>query len=100
MDGIPVFDLWDLVKEVFLHSSPNQINKSKGQVRRNSSRNTTSNKHTQNQTKTPIQHDSLELCNVDSVSSNTKSSHFGAMLYVFDDSEAVIKISSNAEVRQ
>ena len=28
MDGIPAFDLWDLVVEVF-HSSPNQTNKTK-----------------------------------------------------------------------
>ena len=33
----------------------------------------------------------LELCNVDGVSSNAKSSHFGAMLYVFEDNDAVIK---------
>ena len=31
MDGIPALDLWDLVIEVF-HSSPHQINKSKGRT--------------------------------------------------------------------
>ena len=45
-----------------------------------------------NQTKVPIQHDNLELCNVDHVSSNAKSSKFGAMLYIFEDNEAVIKM--------
>ena len=55
-------------------------------------RNTTSNKHTQNQTKVPTQHDHLELCNVDYVSSNAKSSQFSAMLYIFEDKKAVIKM--------
>ena len=52
--------LWDLVIEVF-PSSPNQSKKTKEQVRGDSSRNTTSNKHTQNQTKVPIHLDNLEL---------------------------------------
>ena len=91
MDGVPALDLSDLVVEVF-HSSPDQSNKTKDQVRKDSSRNTTSNKHTQNQTKTPIQHDSLEFSNVDYVSSNAKSSQSGAMLFIFEDNEAVIKI--------
>ena len=82
MDGIPALDLSDLVIDVF-HSSPNQFNNTKDQVRGNSSRNTTSHKHAQNQTKVPTQHDNLELSNVDHVSSNAKSSLFGAMHYVF-----------------
>ena len=52
MDGIPALDLWDLVVEVF-HSSPTQFKQTKGQARRNSLRDTTSNKHTQNQTEDP-----------------------------------------------
>ena len=76
---IPALDLWDSVFEVF-HSSPNQMKKTKGQVRGDLSRNTTSNKHIQNKTKVPIHHNSLELSNVDHVSSNAKSSRFGAML--------------------
>ena len=40
MDGIPGLDLWDLVIEVF-HSSPNQLNNTKGQVQGNLSRDTT-----------------------------------------------------------
>ena len=55
-------------------------------------RDTTSNKHTQNQTEDPTKHDNLELSNVDYVSSNAKSSLFGAMLYVFDDNEAMIRM--------
>ena len=63
MDGIPALDLWDLVKEVFL-SSPNQLNNTKGQEQGILSRNTTSNKHTQNKTKVPPQHDNDDLNNV------------------------------------
>ena len=49
MDGIPALDLWDVVIEVF-HSSPTQSKKTKDQARGNSSHDTTSNKHIQNQT--------------------------------------------------
>ena len=43
-------------------------------------------------TKTPIRHDNLELSNVEYVKSNAKSSQLGAMLYIFEDNEAVIKM--------
>ena len=82
MDGIPALDLWDLVIEVF-HSSPNQSKKTKDQARGDSSRNTTSNKHTRNQTKVPTKHNNLELSEVDYVSSNAKSSLFGAIFCIF-----------------
>ena len=72
MDGIPALDLRDLVIEVF-HSSPNQSKKTKDQARGDSSRNTTSNKHTQNRTKVPTKHNNLESSDVDYVSSNAKS---------------------------
>ena len=41
---------------------------------------------------TPNQYNDLELCNVDFVSSNVKSSQSGAMLYISEDSDAVIKM--------
>ena len=79
-DGIPALDLWDLVIEVF-HSPPNHINKSKGQEsQRNLSRNTTLQTKKQN----PTKHVNLDLNNVDHVSTNVRSSRFGAMLYVFE----------------
>ena len=81
IDGIPALDLWDLVIEV-LHSSFNQPKKSKEEVQGNLLRDTPSRKHTNNQVKTPNQHNDLELCNVDYVSSNVKSSQFCAMLYI------------------
>ena len=57
-----------------------------------SSRDTTSNKHTQNHTEGPTKHNNLELSNVDYSSSNATSSLFGAMLYTFKDNEAMIKM--------
>ena len=51
MDGIPALDRWNLVKEVFHSSQKKQTNNTKHQLRGNVSRDTTSNKHTQNQTK-------------------------------------------------
>ena len=84
-----IFGVWFF--EVF-HSSPTQSKKTKDQTRGNSLRDTTSNKNTQDQTEDPTKHNNLELSNVDYVSSHAKSSSFGAMLYVFDDNEAVIKM--------
>ena len=91
MDGIPPLALWDLVIEVF-HSSSNQFNNTKDQVQGNLSRDTTSNKHNQNQTKVLTQHDNFDLSNVDHVTSNAEFSRFGEMLYIFDDNEAVTKM--------
>ena len=74
MDGIPALDLWSLVIEVF-HSSQHQLNNAKDlDVRRSLSRNTTSNKHTQNQTKVPTQHDNVDFFCVDCVPANVKFS--------------------------
>ena len=42
--------------------------------------------------KTPIQHNDLEMCNVDYVSSHVKSSQSGSMPYIFEQNEAVIKM--------
>ena len=62
-NGIPALGLWDLGIEVS-HPSPKQLKKSKRRVLH------------------PIQHDSLELSNVEYVTSNTKSFHFDAIFYV------------------
>ena len=57
MDGIPALDLWDLVIEVF-HSSPIQINRSKGQnVQGNLSHNPKIHMKNQN----PTKHVNLDL---------------------------------------
>ena len=86
MDGIPALDLSDSVIEVF-HSSQNQIDKPKRpELQGNLLQNTTLHMKNQN----PTKHVNLDLSNVDHVSSNVRSSQCGAMLYVFEDNEAVI----------
>ena len=90
MDGIPALGLWDLVVEVF-HSSPNHFNNTKDQVRGNLSRNTTSNKHTQNQTKVSTQHDIFVLINVDHFPSNSKFLDLARCCTCSEDNEAVSK---------
>ena len=97
MDGIPALDLWNLVIEV-LHSSSNQPEKSKGEG--NLLHDKPSRKQAKNQVKTQIQYNDLESCNVDYVFSNVKSFQSGAMLHIFEDSEAVIKMIIKAEVQQ
>ena len=57
------------------HFSPNQSKKTKDQAQRNPLRDTTSNKHTENQTKIPTQHDNFDLSNVGYVSSSAKFSY-------------------------
>ena len=81
MGGIATLDLWDLVIEVFhsspevLHSFSNQSKKAEENVQENLLHDTPSRKQTKNPVKTPS-----NLCNVDYVSSNVKSSQSGAML--------------------
>ena len=91
MDDIRALDPWDLIIAV-LHSFFNQPKKSKGKVQGSLLHGTPSRKQTKNQVKTPIQCNDLELCNFDYVSSNVKSCQSGAMLYIFEDHEAVIKM--------
>ena len=55
--------------------------------------NKSSGKHTNTQTtKTQTQRKDLELSSVDHVSANVQSSRSHAMLYIFEDNEAVIKM--------
>ena len=53
------FLIFGILSLKVFHSFRTQFNNTKDQVRGNSSRNTTSNEHTQNQTKVPTQHDNL-----------------------------------------
>ena len=78
LDGIPALDSWDLIVTV-LHGNTNQIN----QARRNLS--------------TSLTWKSIlgkidDLNNVDFVFSNANSSRQEALLYIFEDNEAVIKM--------
>ena len=89
MDGILALDLWDLVIEIF-HSSPNKTNKAKDEKepRGNLSANTQLNMQKQ----CPTAHTNLELTNIDQIPSNGTLSGPNAMLHVFQDNEAVIKM--------
>ena len=60
--------------------SCNQLRNSKENVQGNLLRDTPSRKHTNSHVKIPIQYNDLEFCDLDYVSSNVKSSQFGAIL--------------------
>ena len=89
MDGIPALDLWDFVIEVF-HSSPNQTNKTRDDREpwRNLSAKTQPNMLEQ----IPTKHINLDLTTVDHVPSNGIHSGSNAMLFVVEDTGAVIKM--------
>ena len=78
MDGLPALDLWDVIVTV-LHGNMNQGN----QVRRNLSTSLT---------RKSILGKFDDLKNVDFVSSNANSSRQEAMLHIFEDNQAVIKM--------
>ena len=87
MDGIPALILWDLVVEIF-HSVPNKIEQPKEELRGNSLQATKPSKHNLIQFK----HTNVISTDIDHIPANTV--HFGAsaMLCVFEDNEAVIKM--------
>ena len=91
MDGLHALDLWDLVTEVF-HSSANQQNKIKDvrESRRNMSANTQPNMQKQS----PTAHTNLDRTNIDHIPSNGTLSGPNAVLHVFQDKKAVIKIKN------
>ena len=92
MDGIPALDLWTLVIEAF-YCNQNQLSKTKdSSAHGNLWHHTTSSKRTKNQAKAPTRHDSSELFHIDSVHPNVNFYQSIAMLYVFEDNEAVTKM--------
>ena len=78
LDGIPALDLWDLIVAV-LHGNTYQ----KDQEREDPSKSPTQKK---------IHGKIDDRNNVDFISSNVNSSHKEALLYIFEDNEAVIKM--------
>ena len=86
MDGIPALTLWDMVTEV-LHSVPNRTDGPKREPWRNPSAIVKSNMHNP----IPIKHTNVIPTNSDHIQSDTKNFDSSAMLYVFEDNEAVIK---------
>ena len=87
MDGIPALTLWDMVIEVF-HSVPNKTDGPKSEVRGKPPAIVKSNMHNP----FPIKHTNVIPTNIDHIPSNTKNSDSSAMLYVFEESEVVIKM--------
>ena len=88
LDGIPALELWDLIVAVLGNTNQNHIEQ--GDLSKNkrevcSPPHTT---HTRKQTQRVIN----ELDNVDFLPSNFQSSHQEAVVYVFEDNEAVIKM--------
>ena len=87
MDGIPALDFWDLIVAV-LHGNTYQSNQERRDLYTNLVR--------VNPHKFPTRkkfHGMIDdLDNVDFISSNVNSSRMEALLYIFEDNEAVIKM--------
>ena len=88
LDGIPLLDLWDLTVAVL--GNTNQSHTEQGDLLMNK-REVRSPPHT-NQKRKQSQRVINDLDNVDFIPSNVKSSHQEALLYVFEDNGAVIKM--------
>ena len=88
MDGVPALDLWDLIVAVL--GNTNQSNQARRDLCTNPSE-VRSIPHTlQKRKKSHGMIDDLD--NVDFLPSNVNSSHQEALLFVFEDNEAVIKM--------
>ena len=89
LDGIPALDLWDLIVAV-LHGNTYQSNQARGDLCTNQ-REVCSPPHTIHKRKqSPRAINDLD--NVDFIPSNVNSSRQKALLYVFEENEAVIKM--------
>ena len=87
MDGIPALTLWDFVIDI-LHSVLNKIEQPKEELRGNPSQATKPNMPTASTSSTPTSFQQT----LDHIPPNTVHSGARAMLYVIEDSEAVIKM--------
>ena len=96
MDGIPALVLWKLVIEV-LHSSSKQPKARGNLLLRNKRCEKHSNERTKKLSNTV---EDFGWTNVDYVTPNAKLSRFDALLYIFEDNEAAIKMIMMAEVRR
>ena len=88
LDGIPALEKWDLIVAVF--GNTNQSHKEQGDLLMNK-REVRSRPHTIHKRK-QSQRVIYDFDNVDFIPSNVQSSHQEALLYVFEDNEAVIKM--------
>ena len=91
MDGIPALDLRNLLIEVFHCDQKTNPIKTKGpSAQGNLWHRVMTSTRKKSQTKTSTVRDSSELFHIDNVPSNVRLSRSMAMLYVFEDNEAVI----------
>ena len=81
LDGIPALDLWDLIVLVLGNPTQNHDRTVKPVVCRDKN-------HVRHQSRGAIN----DFDNVDFIPSNVNSSHQEALLFVFEDNEAVIKM--------
>ena len=86
-DGIPAPTLWDLEIQLF-HSVPNETEGPKREPLGNPSAIAKSNMHNP----ISVKHTNVIPTYIDHIPSNAKNSDSSAMLYVFEDIEAVIKM--------
>ena len=90
LDWIPALDLWDLIVLVLENTTQNHDRTEQPVVRRNAD-------HVQGQRSQGMFN---ILNNIDRVPSNVQFSNKEALLYVFEDNEAVIKMIMKEEVPQ
>ena len=88
LDGIPALDLWDLIVLVLGNTTQNHDRTVRPVVNKREVRSTPHTIQKRKQSRGVIN----DLDNVDFIPSNVNSSHQEALLYVFEDNEAVIKM--------
>ena len=88
LDGIPALDLWDLIVSVLGNTTRNHDRTVRPVVNTIEICSPLHTAHKRKQSRRLIN----DLDNVDFVLSNVQSSHQEALLYVFEDNEAVIKM--------
>ena len=89
LDGIPALDLWDLIVSVLGNTTQDHYRTGRPVVCSNE-------RHKRQQSRRVTN----DLDNVDFIPSNINSSHQGALLYVFEDNEAFIKMIQREEALQ
>ena len=88
LDGIPALDLWDLIVSVLGNTTQNHDRKRRPFVNTSEICSPPHTIHKRKQSRRVIN----DFDNVDFIPSNVQSSHQEALLYIFEDNEAVIKM--------
>ena len=88
LDGIPALDFWDLIVSVLGNTTQNHDRTGRPVVNKSEACSPPHAIHKRKQSQRVIN----DLDNIDCVPSNVQSSHQEALLYVFEDNEAVIKM--------